>query len=175
MSKASATFQPLTVTVLTVSDTRTDKNDTSGDYLVDSIAAAGHHLFQRHIVKDDIYAIRATISAWIADAAVDAVLITGGTGFSGRDSTPEAIGPLFDKEIDGFGELFRQLSYADIGTSTIQSRALAGFANQTVIFAMPGSTGACQLAWEAILSEQLDSRHRPCNFHGVLQHQKNDQ
>ena len=175
MSKASATFQPLTVTVLTVSDTRTDKNDTSGDYLVDSIAAAGHHLFQRHIVKDDIYAIRATISAWIADAAVDAVLITGGTGFSGRDSTPEAISPLFDKEIDGFGELFRQLSYADIGTSTIQSRALAGFANQTVIFAMPGSTGACQLAWEAILSEQLDSCHRPCNFHGVLQHQKNDQ
>ena len=175
MSKASATFQPLTVTVLTVSDTRTDKNDTSGDYLVDSIAAAGHHLFQRHIVKDDIYAIRATISAWIADAAVDAVLITGGTGFSGRDSTPEAISPLFDKEIDGFGELFRQLSYADIGTSTIQSRALAGFANQTVIFAMPGSTGACQLAWEVILSEQLDSRHRPCNFHGVLQHQKNDQ
>ena len=175
MSKASATFQPLTVTVLTVSDTRTDKNDTSGDYLVDSIAAAGHHLFQRHIVKDDIYAIRATISAWIAEAAVDAVLITGGTGFSGRDSTPEAISPLFDKEIDGFGELFRQLSYADIGTSTIQSRALAGFVNQTVFFAMPGLTGACQLAWVAILSEQFDSLHRPCNFHGVLQHQKNDQ
>ncbi|MEE3239953.1 MAG: molybdenum cofactor biosynthesis protein B [Pseudomonadota bacterium] len=175
MSKASTTFQPLTLSVLTVSDTRTAKNDTSGDYLVDSLTAAGHHLFQRHIVKDDIYAIRATISAWIADISVDAVLITGGTGFSGRDSTPEAISPLFDKEIDGFGELFRQLSYADIGTSTIQSRALAGFANHTVIFAMPGSTGACQLAWDAILSEQLDSRYRPCNFHGVLQHQKNDQ
>ena len=175
MSKASATFQPLTLSVLTVSDTRNDKNDTSGDYLFDSITAAGHHLFQRHIVKDDIYAIRATISKWIAEKAVDAVLITGGTGYIGRDSTPEAISPLFDKEIDGFGELFRQLSHADIGTSTIQSRALAGFANHTLIFAMPGSTGACKLAWDTILSEQLDSRHRPCNFYGVLYHKENDQ
>lgn len=175
MSKATLTFKPLCLAVLTVSDTRTEENDTSGDYLVESMRAAGHHLSERQIVKDDIYAIRASISSWIADSVIDGVLITGGTGFSGRDSTPEAISPLFDKHIDGFGELFRQLSYADIGTSTIQSRALAGFANQTVIFAMPGSTGACRLAWEAILSEQLDSRHRPCNFHGVLQHQKTDQ
>lgn len=176
MSKATNIFSPLGLAVLTVSDTRTEKNDTSGDYLADSITEAGHHLHHREIVKDDIYAIRAIISRWIVEPAIDAVLITGGTGFSGRDSTPEAIGPLFDKHIDGFGELFRQLSYVDIGTSTMQSRSLAGFANQTVIFAMPGSTGACQLAWQGILSEQLDSRHRPCNFHGVLQqHLKTNQ
>ena len=164
MSKASATFQPLTLSVLTVSDTRTDKNDTSGDYLVDSITAAGHHLFQRDIVKDDIYAIRATISAWIADKAVDAVLITGGTGFSGRDSTPEAISPLFDKEIDGFGELFRQISYQTLGSTTIQSRCIAGLANNTLIFCLPSSLNACKTAWEGIIATQLDENAQDCNF-----------
>lgn len=169
MSKSTATFKPLSVTVLTVSDTRTQSDDTSGDYLANALSEAGHDLAGRQIVKDDIYQIRAVVSAWIASDKIDAILITGGTGFSGRDSTPEAVAPLFDKAIDGFGELFRQLSFEDIGTSTIQSRALAGFANNTVIFAMPGSTGACQLAWTRILSEQLDSRHRPCNFYGVLE------
>jgi molybdenum cofactor biosynthesis protein B len=125
-------------------------------------------LIERQIVKDDIYQIRAVISAWIADASVAAVLVTGGTGFSGRDSTPEAVAPLFDKQIEGFGELFRFLSYEEIGSSTIQSRALGGFANNTVIFCMPGSTGACKTAWNGILSEQLDSRHKPCNYVGVL-------
>ena len=168
MSKAQPEFHALNVAVMTVSDSRSAAEDSSGDYLVGALEEAGHRLADRALVKDDIYQIRAALSAWIADAGVDAVLITGGTGFSGRDSTPEAVLPLFDKEIDGFGELFRQLSYDDIGTSTIQSRALAGFANETVIFAMPGSTGACQLAWTGILVEQLDSRHRPCNFYGVL-------
>lgn len=168
MAQASSQFEPLAVAVMTVSDTRTEADDSSGDYLAAAAGGAGHNIVGRRIVVDDIYKIRACLSAWIADDSVDAVLITGGTGFSGRDSTPEAIAPLFDKLIDGFGELFRYLSYDDIGTSTIQSRALAGYANYTVIFAMPGSTGACQLAWEKILAEQLDSRHRPCNFKGVL-------
>jgi molybdenum cofactor biosynthesis protein B len=169
MAKSTPVFSPLGLAVLTVSDTRTAENDTSGNYLVTALGDAGHKLEDRSLVKDDIYAIRAIVSQWIANPSVDAILITGGTGFSGRDSTPEAVSPLFDKSIDGFGELFRQLSYDDIGTSTIQSRALAGFANNTVLFAMPGSTGACKLAWTGILSEQLDSRHRPCNFYGVLQ------
>jgi molybdopterin adenylyltransferase len=169
MAKSIPVFSPLGLAVLTVSDTRTAENDTSGNYLVTALSDAGHQLQDRGLVKDDIYAIRAIVSQWIADSSVDAILITGGTGFSGRDSTPEAVSPLFDKSIDGFGELFRQLSFDDIGTSTIQSRALAGFANNTVLFAMPGSTGACTLAWTGILSEQLDSRHRPCNFYGVLQ------
>ena len=169
MAKSTPIFSPLGLAVLTVSDTRTAENDTSGNYLATALGDAGHTLQERGLVKDDIYAIRAIVSKWIADTSVDAILITGGTGFSGRDSTPEAVSPLFDKSIDGFGELFRQLSYDDIGTSTIQSRALAGFANNTVLFAMPGSTGACTLEWTGILSEQLDSRHRPCNFFGVLQ------
>jgi molybdenum cofactor biosynthesis protein B len=169
MAKSIPVVSPLGLAVLTVSDTRTAENDTSGNYLVTALGDAGHKLEDRNLVKDDIYAIRAIVSQWIANPSVDAILITGGTGFSGRDSTPEAVSPLFDKSIDGFGELFRQLSYDDIGTSTIQSRALAGFANNTVLFAMPGSTGACKLAWTGILSEQLDSRHRPCNFYGVLQ------
>jgi molybdenum cofactor biosynthesis protein B len=158
----------LGVAVLTVSDTRSEDNDTSGDFLCDAAIAAGHTLIERQIVKDDIYQIRAVISVWIADASVAAVLVTGGTGFSGRDSTPEAVAPLFDKQIEGFGELFRFLSYEEIGSSTIQSRALGGFANNTVIFCMPGSTGACKTAWNGILSEQLDSRHKPCNYVGVL-------
>jgi molybdenum cofactor biosynthesis protein B len=119
-------------------------------------------------VRDNIYQIRAILSGWIADEALDAVLVTGGTGFSGRDSTPEAVRPLFDKDIAGFGEVFRALSYAEIGSSTVQSRALAGFANNTVIFCMPGSTGACKTAWNGLIREQLDSSHRPCNFVGVL-------
>jgi molybdenum cofactor biosynthesis protein B len=158
----------LGIAVLTVSDTRSEENDTSGDFLCEAAVAAGHKLIERQIIKDDIYQIRAVISAWIADANVAAVLVTGGTGFSGRDSTPEAVAPLFDKQIEGFGELFRFLSYEEIGSSTIQSRALGGFANSTVIFCMPGSTGACKTAWNGILSEQLDSRHKPCNYVGVL-------
>lgn len=160
--------QHLSIAVLTVSDTRTVANDTSGDYLAQALQEQGHHAAARVIVRDDIYQMRATLSAWIADVNINAVLITGGTGFSGRDSTPEAVRPLFDKEIDGFGEIFRALSFTEIGSSTIQSRAVAGFANDTVVFCMPGSTGACKTAWTGIIREQLDSRHRPCNFVGVL-------
>ncbi|MEZ5572872.1 MAG: molybdenum cofactor biosynthesis protein B [Halioglobus sp.] len=169
---ASATdgiSRSLSIAVLTVSDTRTGENDTSGEYLVEALRAQGHQAGARAIVRDDVYQIRAILSAWIADAAINAVLITGGTGFSGRDSTPEAVRPLFDKDIEGFGEVFRALSFAEIGSSTVQSRALAGFANNTVIFCMPGSTGACKTAWNGVIREQLDSVHRPCNFVGVLQ------
>jgi molybdenum cofactor biosynthesis protein B len=158
----------LAIAVLTVSDTRTDDSDTSGHFLVDALTDAGHQVAAKDIVKDDIYQIRALLSTWIADSSINAVLITGGTGFSGRDSTPEAVLPLFDKEIDGFGEMFRALSLVEIGSSTIQSRALAGFANNTVIFCMPGSTGACKTAWGGVIKEQLDSTCRPCNFVGVL-------
>ena len=169
MPKATnGSSERLSIAVLTVSDTRTGENDTSGDYLVQALEAAGHQTGGRAIVRDDIYQIRAILSAWIADANIHAVLITGGTGFSGRDSTPEAVRPLFDKDIEGFGEVFRALSYAEIGSSTVQSRALAGFANDTVIFCMPGSTGACKTAWNGLIREQLDSSHRPCNFVGVL-------
>jgi molybdenum cofactor biosynthesis protein B len=165
----------LSIAVLTVSDTRTRENDTSGDYLAQALEEAGHKASVRVIVRDDIYQIRAQLSACIADESINAVLITGGTGFSGRDSTPEAVRPLFDKDIDGFGEVFRALSYTEIGSSTVQSRALAGFANNTVIFCMPGSTGACRTAWNGLIREQLDSRHRPCNFVGVLGVRKQNQ
>ncbi|MAT93370.1 MAG: molybdenum cofactor biosynthesis protein B [Halioglobus sp.] len=169
MAKATdSNPRTLGIGVLTVSDTRTEEDDTSGQYLAAALGDAGHRLADKAIVRDDIYQIRALLSAWIADAAIDAVLVTGGTGFSGRDSTPEAVRPLFDKDIDGFGEVFRALSYEEIGSSTVQSRALAGFANNTVIFCMPGSTGACRTAWEGLIREQLDSSHRPCNFVGVL-------
>lgn len=157
-------FIPLNVAVLTVSDSRSLEDDTSGDYLRQQLLDAGHQIAAREIVIDDIYLIRAQVSAWIADPKIHVVISTGGTGFTGRDSTPEALQPLFDKNIEGFGELFRQLSFKDIGTSTVQSRAVGGMANQTVIFCVPGSTGACQTAWQGILHEQLDSRHRPCNF-----------
>jgi len=163
-----ASGQALGVAVLTVSDTRTSETDTSGDFLQQAAEAAGHNVHDRSIIPDDVYQIRAVTSGWIARPDIDVVLITGGTGFSGRDSTPEAMAPLFDKHIEGFGELFRQLSYTEIGTSTVQSRALGGFANNTVIFCMPGSTGACRTAWDGILREQLDGQHRPCNFVGVL-------
>jgi len=158
----------LGVAVLTVSDTRSFATDTSGDYLAEQLSQAGHELVDRQIVIDDIYQIRAILSQWIARSDIHAVLTTGGTGFSGRDSTPEAVVPLFDKVIEGFGETFRALSLAEIGSSTIQSRALGGMANRTVIFCMPGSTGACRTAWEGILAEQLDASHKPCNFVGVL-------
>jgi molybdenum cofactor biosynthesis protein B len=160
--------QALDIAVLTVSDTRGEAEDTSGKYLVESLTVEGHRLADKQIVKDDVYQIRAVVSNWIAEPAVDAVLVTGGTGFSGRDSTPEAVTPLFDKAIEGFGEIFRQLSFEEIGSSTVQSRAVGGFANNTVIFCMPGSTGACRTAWEGIIREQLDSTHRPCNFVGVI-------
>ncbi len=162
-------FVSLNVAVMTVSDTRDETSDSSGAYLVEALTEAGHQLADKAIVKDDIYQIRAVLSRWIADAEVDAVVLTGGTGFSGRDSTPEAVSVLFDKHIEGFGEVFRAVSYDEIGSSTIQSRALAGFANNTVIFCLPGSTGACRTGWNALIKEQLDSRHRPCNFVGVLQ------
>ena len=157
-------FTPLNIAVLTVSDTRTQDNDTSGKYLAEQLQELGHVLAAKEIVIDDIYLMRARVSAWIADPDIHAVISTGGTGFTGRDSTPEAIKPLFDREIDGFGELFRHLSLSDIGTSTVQSRAIGGMANKTVIFCLPGSTGACRTGWEGILQEQLDSRHGPCNF-----------
>jgi molybdenum cofactor biosynthesis protein B len=161
--KHTQAFTPLKIAVLTVSDTRDESTDTSGSYLVNAAQEAGHLLTDKQIVKDDIYQMRAVVSQWIASENVQAVLITGGTGFTERDSTPEAITPLFDKTVDGFGELFRQISYADIGTSTIQSRAIAGLANGTVIFCMPGSTGACKTGW-SIIESQLDASHRPCNF-----------
>lgn len=161
---ASDQFIPVNIAVLTVSDTRTPETDTSGQLLADSLQTAGHHLADRALTKDDIYQIRAVVSRWIADPGVEAVLITGGTGFSGRDTTPEAVTPLFDKFIEGYGELFRQISFRDIGTSTIQSRAVAGLANHTVIFCMPGSTNACRTAWDEIIGPQLDARQKPCNF-----------
>lgn len=161
---ASAEFVPLSIAVLTVSDTRTPETDTSGHLLATLLTGAGHGLHEQVIVKDDVYAIRAVLSRWIADGAVNAVLVTGGTGFSGRDSTPEAVMPLFDKHIEGFGELFRQVSFGEIGTSTIQSRAVGGLANNTVVFCLPGSTNACRTGWEKIIASQLDARHKPCNF-----------
>ncbi|MEM1433038.1 MAG: molybdenum cofactor biosynthesis protein B [Pseudomonadota bacterium] len=154
----------LNCAVLTVSDTRTASNDTSGDLLATYIAESGHQLAARTLLPDDRYQLRAQVSAWIADPQIQVIISTGGTGFTGRDSTPEALLPLFDKTIDGFGELFRQLSYDDIGTSTIQSRAVGGLANSTLIFALPGSSGAVRLGWEKILRNQLDITHRPCNF-----------
>ncbi len=162
--KADAAFVPLAIAVLTVSDTRTLETDTSGQLLVDRLSAAGHQLAQRVLLKDDLYRIRAQVASWIAEDTVQVVIITGGTGFTGRDSTPEAVSCLLDKQVDGFGELFRQISVADIGTSTIQSRALAGLANGTLVCCLPGSTNACRTAWDGILAEQLDARHRPCNF-----------
>ncbi len=158
------TLIPLRLCVLTVSDSRTLANDSSGDYLVQAATDAGHLLHERTLVKDDIYRMRAIVSAWIADEEVDGVLITGGTGFSGRDSTPEAIAPLLDKQMPGFGELFRAVSVEEIGTSSLQSRAFAGLANQTFVFCLPGSTSACRTAWEKIVSAQLDARTRPCNL-----------
>lgn len=157
-------FRPLRIAVLTVSDTRIEETDTSGKLLVERLTTAGHGLAEKAIVPDNIYRIREIVSRWIADESVRIVITTGGTGLTGRDGTPEAVCSLFDKEIAGFGELFRWLSYKDIRTSTVQSRAVAGVANGTYLFCLPGSSGACRLAWDAILKDQLDYRHRPCNF-----------
>lgn len=161
---AAAGFIPLALCVLTVSDTRGPDEDSSGDYLVEAVREAGHVLHARALLPDDRYRLRAQVSQWIADAAVDGILVTGGTGFTGRDSTPEALLPLLDKEMPGFGELFRALSFEEIGTSTLQSRAFAGLANGTFLFALPGSTSACRTAWEKIVRAQLDARTKPCNL-----------
>ena len=161
---AEREFIPLRLCVLTVSDSRTLAEDSSGDYLVQSLSEAGHRLGERRLLPDDRYRLRAAVSQWIADPEIDGVLVTGGTGFTGRDSTPEALLPLLDKEMPGFGELFRSLSYEEIGTSTLQSRAFAGLANATFVFCLPGSTSACRTAWEKIIRAQLDARTRPCNL-----------
>ena len=163
-TRSEREFIPLSICVLTVSDTRTEDTDTSGKLLADRLAAAGHALHEKRIVPDDIYRIRAVMSAWIAHSEVNAVISTGGTGVTGRDGTPEAVGPLLDKTIDGFGEVFRTISYEEIRTSTIQSRALAGVANATYVFCLPGSSGACRTAWDRLIVDQLDYRTRPCNL-----------
>lgn len=157
-------FLPLKLAVLTVSDSRTEADDKSGDLLVERIASAGHQLAARKIVRDDRYVLRAQVSDWIADEGVDIVITTGGTGITGRDVTPESLQPLFDRPIEGFGELFRQISFDEIGAATIQSRACAGIANATLIFCLPGSSNACATAWDKILQTQLDRRTKPCNF-----------
>ena len=167
MSKPGAEFQPLRLCLLTVSDSRTSAEDTSGDFLAEALAAAGHRLADRALLRDDKYALRARVSQWIADEGVDGILVTGGTGFTGRDSTPEALLPLLDKQMDGFGELFRALSFEEIGTSSLQSRAFAGIANGTFLFCLPGSTSACRLGWEKLIRAQLDARTRPCNLAGL--------
>ncbi|TDO13806.1 MULTISPECIES: molybdenum cofactor biosynthesis protein B [Halomonas] len=158
----------LSIAVLTISDTRTEATDRSGQALVERFTDAGHRLVEKRIVPDDVYRIRAVVAGWIAAPEVQVILTTGGTGFTGRDSTPEAVSVLLDKRIEGFGELFRQLSWQEIGSSTVQSRCLGGLANATVVFCLPGSTGACRTAWHGILAEQLDSRHKPCNFANLV-------
>ena len=165
---AQSEFVPLNLCVLTVSDTRTPDDDSSGDYLALSLGQAGHRLCEKRIVQDNRYAIRAIVAQWIADEDVHGVLVSGGTGFTGRDSTPEAIAPLLDKQMPGFGEMFRMLSYDEIGTSTMQSRAFAGLANNTFVFCLPGSTSACRTAWEKLIRAQLDASTKPCNLAGLL-------
>lgn len=157
-------FLALKLCVLTVSDSRTAANDSSGDYLVAALGEAGHLLVDRALLPDNRYLLRARISQWIADEGIDGILVTGGTGFTGRDSTPEALLPLLDKEMPGFGEMFRALSFEDIGTSTMQSRAFAGLANGTFLFCLPGSPSACRTGWEKLIRHQLDSRTKPCNL-----------
>ncbi|HHB92098.1 MAG TPA: molybdenum cofactor biosynthesis protein B [Thioploca sp.] len=157
-------FIPINIAILTVSDSRTEETDTSGETLVDRLTGVGHNLAEKIIVPDDIYQMRAIVSKWIADIDIQAIITTGGTGVTGRDCTPEAIYPLLDKVLDGFGELFRTVSYEEIGTSTLQSRTLAGVANGTYIFCLPGSSGACRTGWDKIIQAQLDYRTRPCNF-----------
>lgn len=157
-------FIPLNIAILTISDTRTEATDGSGQVLREGVEAVGHRLVEKAIVKDDVYQMRAIFSRWIADPKIHVVISTGGTGITGRDSTPEAVQPLLEKSIGGFGELFRSISLEEIGPSAIQSRAIAGLTNQTLIFCLPGSSGACRTGWEQILKSQLDSRTRPCNF-----------
>lgn len=165
---ATNDFKSLTLCVLTISDTRTAANDSSGDYLCNALKEAGHRLQQRMILPDNRYHIRAIVAGWIADEGIDGVLVTGGTGFTGRDSTPEAITPLLDKTMPGFGEMFRMLSFDEIGTSTLQSRAFAGLSNNTFVFCLPGSTSACSTAWEKLIQAQLDARTRPCNLVALI-------
>jgi molybdopterin adenylyltransferase len=157
-------FIPLNIAILVVSDTRTDADDTSGKILAERATEAGHHIIEKKIVPDNIYQIRAAVSNWIAADNINVVISTGGTGVTGRDGTPEAVAPLLDKILDGFGETFRMLSYQDIKTSTIQSRAIAGVANATYLFCLPGSSGACCTGWDALIRDQLDYRTRPCNL-----------
>ncbi|MFC0338656.1 molybdenum cofactor biosynthesis protein B [Kushneria avicenniae] len=161
-------FIPFDIAVLTISDTRDESSDRSGALLIESLEHAGHRCVYRQIIRDELYQIRAEVARLIADPQVQIVITTGGTGFTGRDSTPEAVGVLFDSHIEGFGEMFRRLSQEDVGSSTIQSRALAGFSNHTAVFCLPGSTGACRTGWDGILAEQLDSRHKPCNFANLV-------
>ncbi|HEY3984416.1 molybdenum cofactor biosynthesis protein B [Cedecea sp.] len=168
MSQVSVEFIPARIAILTVSSRRGEEDDTSGHYLREVATEAGHLVVDQAIAKENRYAIRAVVSQWIADEQIQVVLINGGTGFTDGDQTPEALLPLFDREVEGFGELFRMLSFEEIGTSTLQSRAVAGMANKTLIFAMPGSTKACRTAWENIIQAQLDARQRPCNFHPHL-------
>ncbi len=164
MGQPERQFIPLRIAVLTISDTRSEETDTSGKTLVERLTKAGHRLAEKAIVRDDIYQIRAVVSRWIADPEVQVVLTTGGTGVTGRDGTPEAVQVLLDKEIEGFGETFRSISFAEIKTSTIQSRAIAGVANGTYIFCLPGSSGACKTGWDQLIEAQLDYRTRPCNL-----------
>lgn len=168
MAKEPRPFVPLSIAVLTVSDTRTRANDTSGDLIQEQLTAAGHRIGAREIVKDELEVLRAKFHAWVADNAIDAIVATGGTGVTRRDVTPEALAPLVTKPIPGFGELFRMLSYQEVGTSTIQSRAEAAIADNTIVFLLPGSTGACRLGMEKIILPQLDARHRPCNLTELL-------
>jgi molybdenum cofactor biosynthesis protein B len=164
MTREQRELKPLRVAVLTVSDTRDETTDKSGALLVERLRAAGHTLAVKAIVRDDIYAIRAIVSGWIADPQVEVVITTGGTGLTGRDGTPEAISVLLDKRIEGFGELFRTISYEEIGPSSLQSRCLAGVANATFVFCLPGSSGACATGWDKLIAPQLDYRTRPCNL-----------
>lgn len=157
-------FIPLNIAVLTVSDTRTEETDKSGKFLVERLSETGHALYEKLILPDDIYKIRAAVARWCAEEEVQVVLTTGGTGLTGRDGTPEAIRPLFDKEIEGFGEIFRMVSYEEIGTATIQSRCVAGVSNGTYLFCLPGSSGACATGWDKIIASQLDVRNQPCNL-----------
>lgn len=165
MSQVSSEFIPTRIAILTITARRTEADDTSGHYLHDAAREAGHQVVAKAIVGENRYVIRAQLSAWIADDNIQAILVTGGTGFTNGDQLPEALLPLLDREIAGFGELFRYLSWQDIGSAMVQSRAVAGMANRTVIFAMPGSTSACRMGWEQIINPQLDARCRPCNFH----------
>ncbi|HET6545774.1 MAG TPA: molybdenum cofactor biosynthesis protein B [Rhodanobacteraceae bacterium] len=165
---AHTEFVPLTLCVLTVSDTRSPDNDSSGDFLALALGQAGHRLGERLIVPDNRYRIRAHVARWIAAEEIHGVLVTGGTGFTGRDSTPEAVAPLLDKQMPGFGELFRSISFEEIGTSSLQSRAFAGLANNTFVFCLPGSTSACRTAWDRLIRSQLDATTRPCNLAGLM-------
>ena len=164
MTAIQREFIPVNIAVLTVSDSRTEADDKSGKLLVSRLSDAGHQLFEKTIVKDDIFAVRAVISNWIAEPDAQVVVTTGGTGVTGFDGTPEAVRPLLEKTLDGFGEVFRMISYEEIGTSTLQSRAIAGVANGTYVFCLPGSSGACATAWDKLLVHQLDYRTRPCNL-----------